>query len=52
VHNCPICGEKTEGSYSEGGVHFNVCEVCYQERYQEKDEEKRKKPQNQVKIGF
>ncbi len=33
VHNCPICGEKTEGTYSEGGTHFNICEQCYQERY-------------------
>lgn len=38
MHNCPICGEKTEGSFSEGGVHFNVCEQCYQERYQKEEE--------------
>jgi len=41
MHNCPLCGERTEGTYSEGGVHFNVCDVCYQERYQEKEEERR-----------
>jgi len=39
VHNCPICGEKTEGSYSEGGIHFNVCEECYEGRYQQQEEE-------------
>ena len=35
MHNCPICGEKTEGSYSEGGIHFDICEECYREKYQE-----------------
>jgi len=35
VHNCPVCGEKTEGSYSEGGIHFDICEECYREKYQE-----------------
>jgi hypothetical protein len=42
VHNCPTCGELTEGTYSEGGVLFNVCEVCYQERYQENEQERSK----------
>ena len=45
MHNCPTCGELTEGTYSEGGVLFNVCEVCYQERYQEKEEERREDEQ-------
>lgn len=40
MHDCPICGERTEGTYSEGGVHFNVCERCYEERYQEEQERK------------
>jgi hypothetical protein len=45
VHNCPTCGELTEGTYSEGGVLFNVCEVCYQERYQENEQERREDEQ-------
>lgn len=48
VHNCPICGEKTEGSYSEGGIHFDICEECYREKYQE---ERRKKNGNR-KLGL
>ena len=41
VHNCPICGELTAGTVSEGGVLFSVCEECYQGRYQEREEERR-----------
>ncbi|GAJ02894.1 unnamed protein product [marine sediment metagenome] len=41
MHNCPLCGEKTFGTISEGGIHFGVCEECYQGRYQEKEEERR-----------
>jgi len=35
MSNCPLCGEKSEGSYSEGGTHFNICEKCYREKYQQ-----------------
>jgi len=38
VHNCPVCGEKTEGTYSEGGINFALCENCYREKYQEETE--------------
>jgi len=34
MHNCPICGELTAGTVSEGGVLFSVCEECYKGRYQ------------------
>lgn len=26
--NCPRCGQPTEGSFSEGGSHFAICEEC------------------------
>jgi len=39
VHNCPLCGELTAGTISEGGIHFSVCEECYEGRYQGKEEE-------------
>ena len=26
--NCPRCGKKTEGSYSEGGTLWALCEDC------------------------
>ena len=26
--NCPRCGKKTEGSYSEGGILWALCEDC------------------------
>ncbi|GAI73226.1 unnamed protein product [marine sediment metagenome] len=32
-HKCPVCGEPTEGSYSEGGIHFSICEICYEKIY-------------------
>jgi len=28
-HNCPRCGEKTTGAYSEGGLRWAICEDCY-----------------------
>ena len=28
-NKCPECGKDTNGSYSEGGIHFAVCEDCY-----------------------
>jgi len=33
MHKCPICGELTEGSFSEGGINFTICEKCYKEKY-------------------
>lgn len=32
MHKCPNCGEPTEGSFSEGGIHFAICEKCYGEQ--------------------
>jgi len=26
--NCPRCGGKTEGSYSQGGILWALCEDC------------------------
>ena len=42
MHNCPLCGELTEGAISEGGVKFAICEQCYQDGYQENEQERRK----------
>jgi len=33
MHKCPNCGEPTEGSLSEGGVNFAICEKCYKKEY-------------------
>lgn len=36
MHKCPSCGKPTEGSFSEGGVHFAICEECYDKEYKER----------------
>jgi len=36
MHKCPKCGKETEGSYSEGGFKWAICEDCM---YKEEDEE-------------
>jgi len=28
MHACPRCGQQTEGSYSEGGLLWAICEDC------------------------
>lgn len=28
MHNCPKCGIETDGSWSEGGIKWAVCEDC------------------------
>lgn len=28
MHECPRCGERTEGSYSAGGVLWAICPAC------------------------
>lgn len=38
MHNCPNCGEKTEGSFSKGAIHsakrdIRLCEKCYEKGY-------------------
>jgi hypothetical protein len=27
-HPCPRCGKQTEGSYSEGGIKWAICNDC------------------------
>ena len=51
MHNCPICGELTAGTISEGGVHFSVCDECYQGRYQENEQERREDEQKISGLG-
>ena len=36
-HKCPMCGELTEGTFSEGGIKFAICEECYSNNYQKED---------------
>lgn len=33
MHKCPNCGEPTEGSFSESGNHFAICEKYYEKEY-------------------
>jgi hypothetical protein len=28
MHNCPICGKLTEGTFSESGVRWMICDDC------------------------
>jgi len=28
MHNCPRCGKNTEGTWSEGGAHWDICGDC------------------------
>lgn len=28
MHKCPICGEQTEGAFSEGGIRWAICDDC------------------------
>lgn len=28
MHKCPKCGNETDGSYSEGGLLWAICETC------------------------
>ena len=29
-HECPKCGKETEGTFSEGGILWAICEDCMQ----------------------
>ena len=33
---CPICGKETDGTYSEGGILFAICNECYKKEYETK----------------
>ena len=28
MHDCPRCGKKTDGEWSEGGLKWGICEDC------------------------
>ena len=30
-HECPKCGKETEGTFSESGILWAICEDCMQE---------------------
>ncbi len=31
MHECPNCGQMTEGTYDEDGVRWDICEDCFEE---------------------
>ena len=37
MHECPNCGQMTEGAFDEDGARWDVCEDCLQESYYESD---------------
>lgn len=39
MHECPNCGQMTNGSYDEDGVRWDICEDCLQELNYENDQE-------------
>ena len=40
MHNCPVCGEKTNGAWSEGGLKWAICDDCMVKQRQESEREK------------
>jgi len=28
MHNCPRCGQRTSGAWSEGGLRWAICDHC------------------------
>lgn len=32
MHNCPQCGQPTQGTWSEGGTLWSICLDCYHEQ--------------------
>ena len=39
MHECPNCGQMTNGSYDEDGVRWDICEDCLQELNYETDQD-------------
>ena len=35
MHECPNCGQMTEGAFDEDDVRWDVCEDCLQDSYYE-----------------
>jgi hypothetical protein len=35
MHKCPRCNNDTEGSYSEGGLLWAICDDCMQQEREE-----------------
>ncbi len=31
MHECPNCGQMTEGTDDENGVRWDICEDCFEE---------------------
>ena len=38
-HPCPRCGKLTEGSYSEGGLLWGICDDCMNTEQENEEEE-------------
>jgi hypothetical protein len=33
MHNCPRCGQATDGTWSEGGFKWAICEECMEQEF-------------------
>ena len=40
TYPCPRCGQETEGSYSEGGAKWAICEDCMSKDQEEQQAER------------
>lgn len=38
-HKCPRCGKETDGSWSEGGLKWAICEECMEQDRKNTDSE-------------
>jgi len=41
MHECPRCGEMTDGSWSEGGLKWAICEECMRQEREAAEYERR-----------
>jgi hypothetical protein len=44
MHQCPRCGQYTEGAYSEGGLRWAICDDCMDADRRRAEEERRLTP--------
>lgn len=43
MHQCPRCGNPTDGAYSQGGLKWAICDECMEREWgqQEREQEER-----------
>jgi len=44
MHNCPRCGNPTDGAFSEGGIRWAICEDCMNDDRRREDDEDTAQP--------